>query len=87
MWALVVVVLEEVDEDAVEVALVADQEPVEALAADGAHEAFCVGVRDGRADRGADHADAFAREDLVEDAGELAVAVADQEPTLVEHAG
>jgi hypothetical protein len=40
-----VVVLEVVDEDAAEVALVVDEDPVEALAADRADEAFGVGVR------------------------------------------
>jgi hypothetical protein len=40
----VVVVLEVLAEDAVEVAFVADQEPVEALCADGADEALRVGV-------------------------------------------
>ena len=78
MWALVMVVLEEVYEDAAEVAFVADHEPVEAFAAHRLHESLCVGVRDGGADRGADHADSFAREDVVKDAGELAVAIADQ---------
>jgi hypothetical protein len=36
---LVVVVLDVVVQDAMEVALVSDQEPVEAFAADGAYEA------------------------------------------------
>ena len=77
---LVVVVLEVLAQDALEVALVADQEPVEALGADGADEALGVGVRDGRADRRLDDADPFAREHGVEGGGELAVAVSDQEP-------
>jgi hypothetical protein len=87
MWTLVMVVLEEVDEYAAEVAFVADQKPVEALSTRRLHESFCVRVRDGGADRGADHADAFAREDFVKDAGELAVAIADQKLKPVEHAG
>jgi hypothetical protein len=59
MRTLVVVVLEEVH--AAEVTFVADQYPVEAFAAHRLHESLCVRVRDGRADWGADHADAFAR--------------------------
>jgi hypothetical protein len=58
MRTLVVVVLEEVH--AAEVTFVADQHPVEAFAAHRLHESLCVRVRDGRADWGADHADAFA---------------------------
>jgi hypothetical protein len=61
---LSVVVLEAVDEDAAEVALVVDEDPVEAVAADRADDALGVGVRNRRED----HPD-FAREDLVEDAG------------------
>jgi hypothetical protein len=87
MWTLVVVVLEEVDGYAAEVALVADHEPVEALSTHRLHESLCVGIGDRRADRGADHADSFGREDFVEDAGGLAVAIADQEPRSVERAG
>jgi hypothetical protein len=55
-----------------EVAFVADEDPVEAFAADRADDELGVGVRDGRADRREDHADPFA--------GELGVAIADQEP-------
>jgi hypothetical protein len=46
MWTLVVVVLEEVDEYAAEVALVADHEPVVALSTHGLHESLCVGFGD-----------------------------------------
>jgi hypothetical protein len=77
---LVVVVLEVLAEDAVEVALVADQEPVEALCADGADEALGIGVRDGCADRRLDDPGPFAREHGVERGSELAVAITDQEP-------
>ena len=59
---LVVVVPEVLAEDALEVALVSDQEPVEALGADRANEALGVGVRDGRADRRLDDPDPSARE-------------------------
>src|SRR5262249_53130501 len=54
---------------------------------DGADEAFGVGVSLRRADRCFDHGDAFAAEDLVERAAELAVAVMDQEAHPLEDAG
>ena len=60
-------------------ASVHDQEPVEALGADGADEAFGDRVRFRRSHRRLDDPDAFAYEDGVEVAGELAVAVTDQE--------
>ena len=66
-------------EDALEVASVHDQEPVEALGADGADEALGDRVRLRRPHRRLDDSDAFAGEDGVEVTGELAVAVADQE--------
>ena len=64
---------------ALKVTAVDEQEPVEALSASGADEAFRdrVGLR--RTDRCLDDLDALACEDGVEVAGELAVAVADQE--------
>jgi hypothetical protein len=55
MWSLVVVVVEEFDEYAAEVVLVGDHEPVEAFVAHRLYESFCVGVRDGRADRPSRH--------------------------------
>jgi hypothetical protein len=58
----------------------ADQEPVEAVAADGAGPAFGECVRLRGAKRGADDLDALAAEDLVECATELAVAAVNQEP-------
>ena len=53
-------------EHALEVASVEDQEPVEALGADGADEALGEGVRLRRPDRRLDDPDAFAGEDGVE---------------------
>ncbi len=60
--ALGVVVLEVVGDDAFEVPLAGDECPVEAFAADRLHEAFGVGVRGGRSDRGEDDADAVGLE-------------------------
>ena len=63
-----------------ELSAAADQEPVEAVAANGADPAFGERVRLRGAKRGADDLDALAVEDLVEGATELAVAVVNQEP-------
>jgi hypothetical protein len=70
-------------EHAFEVSAVEDQQPVEALCTHGTDEAFGDSVRVWCADRGADDPDLFAAEDLVEGAGVLAVAVADQETDLL----
>jgi hypothetical protein len=74
-----VVVVDEHAEHTLELAAVRDQEPVEALSADGANKALGDRVRFRRSHGSLDDFDAFAREDRVEVAGELAVAVADQE--------
>src|SRR4029450_11740328 len=70
-----------------EVAAAEDQQPVETLGADGAHEALGVGVRLRGADRRVDDIYPLAAEDLIESAAELAVAVVDQEPHPLEDAG
>ena len=62
-----------------ELPLAEDQDPVEAFAPDGAHPALEVGVRRRRLERSSDHADPLGREDRVEGARELLVAVMDQE--------
>jgi hypothetical protein len=62
-----------------EVAAVDDQHSVEYLAADGADPALGDSVGPRRPHRCAQDSDAFAGEHGVEDAGELAVAVPDQE--------
>jgi hypothetical protein len=74
-----VVVVDEHAKHALEVASVHDQQPVEALGASGADEALGDRVRLWRLHRRLDDLDPFACEDGVEVAGELAVAVADQE--------
>jgi hypothetical protein len=58
---------------------VEDQYPVEQFSADGADPSFGDRVRSGRSYGCAQDADAFAGEHGVEDAGELAVAIPDQE--------
>jgi hypothetical protein len=75
-----VVVVSEHAEDALEVAKVHDQEPVEAFGADGAYEALGYRVCLRRSHRCFDDLDPFSGEDGVEVARELAVAIADQEP-------
>jgi len=66
-------------EDVFELPAAADQEPVEAVAADGADPAFGERVRVRRPKRGADDLDTLVAEDVVEGAAEFGVAVVDQE--------
>jgi hypothetical protein len=66
-------------EDALELATVDDQDPVEALAPDRPDVALGVGVRLRRPDRRLDDCDPLAAEDLVERAVELGVAIANHE--------
>ena len=79
MRPVALVVVDVDPEHMLEVAPVHDQQPVQALGADGADEALGDRVRLRRSHRRLDDLDAFACEDSVEVAGELAVAVADQE--------
>jgi hypothetical protein len=78
--SVVVEVVGVVAEDLLGVAAVEEQDPVGALLADRAHEAFRMRVAVGteRGDLG--HGDGFAGEDRVEPGGELGVTVADEEP-------
>jgi hypothetical protein len=61
------------------VVLVVDQDPVGALGADGAHEAFRERVCPRRPRRRLDHVDALGGEHRIEGSGELGIAVADEE--------
>jgi len=67
-------------DDVLEVAAAEDQDPVQALTAGAADPALGVRARLRRPYRCLDHSNTFGSEDLVELAGELAVAVADEEP-------
>ena len=67
-------------QDALELRAADDQEPVEAVPANGADPALGKGVRLRRPERSADDLDAFAPEDGVEGAAELAITIVDQEP-------
>ena len=73
-----VVVIDVDVQDTLKLLAAAGQEPIEAVAADGADPAFGERVCLRCAKRAADDLDALAAEDLVEGMGELAVAVADQ---------
>ena len=74
------VVVVDVDaQDALELPAAGDQDPVEAVAADGTDPAFRECVCLWRAKWGADDLDAFAAENIVEVAAELAVTIVDQE--------
>ena len=64
MWPVLVVVAAVDTEHMLEMATTDDQNPVEAVGADGAHPALGVGVRIRRLHRRPDHADTFAPEDL-----------------------
>ncbi len=78
MRTVVVVVLDVVDDDTLELALVSDDGPVEQLAADRSDPAFGEGVGDRTADRALEDPEVFGAEDLVEGFDELAASVSDQ---------
>ena len=75
-----VVVVDIDPKHSLELPAVHDQQPVEALGTDGADETLGDRVCLRRSHRRLDDLDPLAAEDRVELAGELAVAVADQEP-------
>ena len=79
VWPVHVVVIREHAKHALEVSTIHDQEPVEALRADGADKALGDGVRLRSPHWRLDDLNAFAGEDGVEVARELAVTVTDQE--------
>jgi len=83
VWAVGVVVLDELLQDLLEVAGSGDQEVVEAFPAQGADEPFGDRVRPRCSGRGADDADVGTGEHCVERGRELAVPVADQQPEPV----
>jgi hypothetical protein len=80
MWPLAVVVSHVETEDALEVAAVEDQQPVQALRTDCAHEALGDRVRLRRPYRRLHDPNALAAEDFIERPAALAVPVTDQEP-------
>ena len=82
--AVVVVVLEVLDEQLVELAFVPDQGAVEQFGSGGVHEAFSGGVDAGRSGWGVDHVEPVGIEDLVERGYEHGGVVSDQEPEPVD---
>src|SRR6266571_7833912 len=74
-----IVVIEELGQDLTEVALVQDQQPIQALAADGLDQALQMSVRTRGSVGRPEHTDAFGLEDGVETSGVLGVAIAHQE--------
>jgi hypothetical protein len=75
MWPVGVVVLDVVDDEALELMLVPDDGAVEKLAAKGSDPAFSECVRHRGPDRCGEDLEAFGSEDLVEGVDELATAV------------
>ena len=80
MGPMVVVVVDVVDDEPFELALVPDDGVVEQFAAYGSNPAFSEGVGDGCAHGGLEDLVAFSAEDLVERVDELAAAVSNQGP-------
>jgi hypothetical protein len=72
-------VLDELFEDALEMTLVSDEQPVEALGPCGADEPFGERVRTRRADRGLDHSGTNRRQHFIEGPVELGSSISDQE--------
>src|SRR4029077_12137090 len=78
--SMLVVVLPVDAEHVFEMPSTEDEDPVEAIGANGANPALGVSICVRRLDRRADHSDAFAPEDLIEGVVELRVAVVNEEP-------
>src|SRR5579871_1419931 len=76
---MAVVVAGELGQDRAEMPCAEDEDVIQALAAERAHEPLRKRVRSRRSDRRLDHPRAVAGEDAVECGGELAVPVADEE--------
>jgi hypothetical protein len=78
--SLIVVMLDELPEHAIEMSLAADEQPVEALGPGGPHKAFRERVRLRRSDWSLDDPGADRPHHLVEGTDELSVPVPDEEP-------
>ena len=83
VWPLAVVVADIGADDALELAAVEDEQPVEALATDAADPALHVRVRVRRPNWGSDDPDALITEERVEPVGELRIPIMDREPGLL----
>ena len=89
VWTMPVVVLDIDPEDLFQVTSADDQQPVEALGADGTDPTLRMGVRVRRPDRRHQHFGPLGAEHVVEPATELCVSISNEEPyppaTLVQH--
>ncbi len=74
---MVVVMTGVLGEDGLQVTAAEDQDPVEALAPEGANYALANGIGPGSTDGGLHDSDAIGSKDLVEGAGELGVTIPD----------
>jgi hypothetical protein len=79
VWTVFVVVLDVHPKDPRQMPASYNQEPVQALGADGAHPPLRVGVRPGRPDGRHEHLGTLRAEHVVEAPGELRVPVTEQE--------
>jgi hypothetical protein len=84
---LLVVMAGELTKDAVEMSSAEHEGEVEKFAAHGANKALSERVRPGSPDRSPNHPDALGEEHLIESARVLGIAVADQEPNVLQFIG
>jgi hypothetical protein len=82
VWTMPVVVLDVDTKDLLQMAAPNDQQPIQALGADGADPPFCVGVRCRRPHGRHQHLGTLRGEQVVEASTELRVPVAEQEAHL-----
>jgi hypothetical protein len=80
MWPFGIVVVDVGSEHALEMPLIQDEEPVQALGPHRPDPAFRVSIRSGRLHRRADHLAGRATEDLIKGQRELAVSITHEEP-------
>jgi hypothetical protein len=80
MWPLGIVVVDEDSEHGLQMPLIQDKEPVQALGPHRPNPAFRVSIRAGRLHRHADHFAGRAAEDLIKGQWELAVPITHEEP-------
>ena len=80
MWPFGIVVVDVDSEHSLQMPLIHDQEPVQALGPHRPDPAFRVSIRSGRLHRRADHLAGRAAEDLVKGRRELAVSITHEEP-------
>jgi hypothetical protein len=80
MWPFGIVVVDVDSEHSLQMPLIQDEEPVQALGPHRPDPAFRVRIRSGRLHRRADHLAGRAAEDLIKGPRELAVSITHEEP-------